>query len=153
MATRFPLQSLLDHARHRMAAAERLLLAIKRKEDAARLKQEELDRYRVEYRARLSGASQGGLDIRTLRDFHVFLGKLDLAIKHQAREVEQAHARWLAAHENWLALRQKVKSYEVLEERHLKAETLRLDRREQRQSDELSGRKAAVARIAERHRR
>jgi flagellar FliJ protein len=136
-----------------MAAAERLLLMIKRKEDAARLKQDELERYRLEYHARLTGASQGGLDIQALRDFHVFLAKLELAIKHQAGEVEQMHARWLAAHENWLALRRKMKSYEVLEDRHIKAENLRLDRREQRQSDELAGRKAAVAKMAERYRR
>lgn len=153
MAAKFPLQSLLDHARHRMVAAERLLLMIKRKEEEARLKREELERYQFEYRARLTGASQGGLDIQALRDFHVFLGKLEQAIKHQAGEVEQMHARWLAAHESWLALRRQVKSYEVLETRHLKAETLRMDRREQRQSDEFAGLKAAIARVEERNRK
>jgi flagellar FliJ protein len=152
MAARFPLQTLLDHARHRMAAAERLLLMIKRKEDAARLKQEELERYRREYMARLAGDCQGGIRIQMLRDFHAFLGKLDTAIEHQRREVEQIRVRWQEAQKNWLALRQKVKSYEVLERRHLKAEGHRLDRREQRQSDELSSQKAAVARLAEPHR-
>lgn len=151
MADKFPLQSLLDHARHRMAAAERLLMAIKRKEEAAKLKHEELERYRHEYQARLAGSSQGGMDIQMLRDYHVFLGKLDQVIRNQAGEVETMHGRWLAAHENWLALRQKVKSFEVLESRHRAAEMHRQDLREQRQSDELSGRKAAVARLAERH--
>jgi flagellar FliJ protein len=148
---RFPLQTLLDHARHRMEAAERLLLMIKRKEDAARLKHEELERYEREYMARLAGASQGGMDIQMLRDFHVFLGKLDHAIKGQAAEVDMLHGRWLAAHENWLILRQKMKSFEVLESRHQKAEVLREDRRDQRQSDELANRKAAVARLVDRH--
>lgn len=149
MTARFPLQTLLDHARHRMAAAERLLLMIKRKEDAARLKQEELERYRREYLARLAGDCQGGIDIQMLRDFHSFLGKLELAIDHQGREVEQIRARWQEAQKNWLTLRQKVKSYEVLERRHLTAESHRLDRREQRQSDELASHKAAVARLVE----
>ncbi|MDD4881900.1 MAG: flagellar export protein FliJ [Gallionellaceae bacterium] len=150
MPTRFPLQTLLDHARHRMEAAERLLLMIRRKEDAARLKHEELDRYRREYMVRLSGNSQGGMDIQMLRDFHVFLGKLDQAIRNQAAEVERMHSRWQAAHENWLALRQKVKSFEVLEGRHQRAELWRQDRLDQRQSDELSSRKAAIARMIER---
>lgn len=150
MVAKFPLQSLLDHARHRMEAAERLLLMIKRKEDAAKLKHQELQHYRHEYSARLSGASQGGMDIQMLRDFHVFLGKLDQAIRNQAGEVEQMHSRWLAAHESWLALRQKVKSYEVLESRHQRSELWRQDRKDQRQSDELSGRKAAIARMSER---
>lgn len=151
MAARFPLQSLLDHSRHRMEAAERLLLMIKRKEDAAKLKHEELARYRREYQARLAGASRGGMDIQMLRDYHLFLGKLDQAIRNQAGEVELMRNRWLAAHESWLGLRQKVKSFEVLEARHQQAELQRLDRLAQRQSDELSGRKAAVARVADRH--
>ena len=150
MASRFPLQTLLDHARHRMQAAERLLLIIKRKEEAARLKLEELERYRVEYRGRLADTSLGGMHILMLRDYHAFLQKLELAIRHQAGEVEQMHARWQAAHENWLALRQKVKSFEVLEARHHKNEAQRQERREQRQSDEYAGRKAAVARRSER---
>jgi len=147
MAAAFPLQSLLDHARHRMQAAERLLMMIKRKEDAARLKQQELERYREEYRARLASVSQSGMDILMLNDYRRFLEKLEQAIGLQAAEVEALHGRWLAAQENWLELRKKVKSFEVLEVRHREGETRRQDRREQRQVDELSNRKAAVSRL------
>jgi flagellar FliJ protein len=151
MATRFPLQSLLDQARHRMDAGERLLLMIRRKEEAAKFKLEELQRYRREYQSRLAGNSQGGMDIQMLREFHAFLGKLEQALQHQTKEVEQQHARWLAAHQNWLELRQKVKSYEVLEKRHLQTEMQCQERKDQRQSDEFSGRKAAEKIQAERH--
>lgn len=151
MPTAFPLQSLLDHARHRMEAAERLLLMIKRKEDSAKLQLDELGRYQGEYRMRLSGTSQGGMSIQMLRDYHVFLGKLEGAIRHQHEEVSQLHARWQAAHESWLALRRKVKSYEVLADRHHAAESYRQDRIEQRQSDEFAERKAAAARLADPH--
>lgn len=147
MAAAFPLQSLLDHARHRMQAAERLLLMIKRKEDAARLKQQELERYREEYRARLADVSQSGMDILMLNDYRRFLEKLEQAIGQQAAEVEALHGRWLAAQDNWLELRKKVKSFEVLENRHHQGEARRQDRREQRQVDELSNRKAAVSRL------
>ncbi len=143
MAAKFPLQVLLDQARHRMTAGERLLLMIRRKEEAAKLKLEELQRYRREYQSRLAGNSQGGMDILMLREFHVFLGKLELAIRHQAKEVELQHARWQAAHQSWLDLRQKVKSYEVLEKRHIQAEIRQQERKDQRQNDEFSGRKAA----------
>ncbi|MDR3395675.1 MAG: flagellar export protein FliJ [Parasulfuritortus sp.] len=151
MATRFPLQSLLDQARHRMDAGERLLLMIRRKEEAAKFKLEELQRYQREYQSRLAGNSQGGMDIQMLREFHAFLGKLEQALQHQTKEVEQQHARWLIAHQNWLELRQKVKSYEVLEKRHLQTEIQRQERKDQRQSDEFSGRKAAEKIQAERH--
>lgn len=151
MAAVFPLQTLLDHARHRMQAAERLLLMIRRKEEEAKLKLEELQRYRSEYRLRLSGNGQGGMDIQMWRDFHAFLGKLERAVEHQAREVEAQHARWQAAHNEWLELRRKVKSYEVLEQRHHEQERRRQDRREQRQGDEFAGRRAAEQIQADRH--
>lgn len=144
MASAFSLQALLDQARHRMEASERLLLMIRHKEEAAKQKLEELQNYRFEYQGRLTGNTQGGMDILLLRDYYAFLAKLEQAIKFQEREVDQQHARWMAAHASWLELRQKVKSYEVLKERHIRAETKRHNIREQRQSDEFAGRKAAV---------
>ncbi len=147
MASGFPLQSLLDHTRHRMNAGERLLLMIKRKEEGARRRLEELETYRREYHGRLTDASQGGMSIQMLREFHIFLGKLQTAIQQQSAEVDQLHTRWQTAHGNWLDLRRKVKSYEVLAERHMAMERRRQERREQGQSDEMAGRKAAVSQV------
>jgi flagellar FliJ protein len=151
MASSFPLQALLDHARHRMRAGERLMLMIRRKEEAAKLKLEELLGYRREYRERLSDHSRLGMEIQMLRDFQSFLGKLERAIDHQTKEVELQHVRWQEAQLSWLELRQKVKSYEVLEKRHQEAERQRQERRDQRQSDELTGRKAAEKILSGRH--
>ena len=121
MATRFPLQSLLDHSRHRMEAAERLLRLLKRKEEAARQRQDELQGYK--------------------RDYHAFLGKLEVAIQHQGNEVAQATAHWQSAHDNWLALRQKVQAYEALAERHRRQERQIEERRDQRMTDEQAARR------------
>ena len=68
----------------------------------------------------------------------------------RAKEVEQQHERWLVAQQNWVELRRKVKSYEVLEKRHIAAENLLQDRKDQKQSDELVGRKIATKRLTER---
>jgi flagellar FliJ protein len=141
VASSFPLQSLLDHSRHRMEAAERLLRMLKRKEDAARNKLGELAGYKLEYQQRLAGSGAQGLHIHMLRDFHVFLRKLDEAIRLQENEVSQAQAHWESAHANWLALRQKVKAYEALASRHVAAENERQEKREQRVSDEAALRK------------
>ena len=142
MATRFPLQSLLDHARHRMEAAERLLRILKRKEDEARRRQDELNGYKQEYQRRLTGqAGERGIDIHLLRDYHAFLHKLDVAISHQEREVAQALAHWRGAHDNWLELRQKVKAYEALDVRHHDQERRREEKRDQRLPDEQEARR------------
>ena len=143
MAARFPLQALLDQARHRLDAGERLMLMVRRKEEAAKRKLTDLQRYREEYRSRLTGSSQTGMDILMLRDFHVFLGKLETAINLQCQDVEQQRAHLQVVQQQWFEQRRKVKSYEALEKRHFAAETVRQDRREQRASDEWAGRKAA----------
>lgn len=149
MAAAFPLQTLLDHARHRMEAAERLLLMIKRKEEKARQRMDELVAYQREYQARLAGDCEGGMAIQMLRDYHVFLGKLGTAIRTQHQEVEDFHRRWEGAHATWMELRRKVQSYEVLEQRHRTAVNRRQDRREQGQSDELGSLRASRRRSSE----
>ncbi len=142
MATRFPLQSLLDHSRHRMEAAERLLRILRRKEEAARQRHEELQGYKRDYQQRLAGETGArGMQIHLLRDFHAFLGKLDVAIHHQENEVAQATAHWQSAHDNWLTLRQKVKAYEALADRHRHQEIKREEKRDQRQTDEQAARR------------
>jgi len=142
MASRFPLQSLLEHARHRMEAAERLLRILRRKEEAARQRREELVGYKQEYQQRLTGqAGARGMEIHLLRDYHAFLGKLEVAIRHQDQEVTQAAAHWQGAHDNWLTLRQKVKAYEALAERHHTQERRREDKRDQRLTDEQAMRR------------
>ncbi len=142
MAARFPLQSLLDHGRHRMEAAERLLRLLKRKEEAARQKWDELQGYKRDYQLRLTGeAGERGMAIHLLRDYHAFLGKLDAAIGHQEKEVTQAQAHWQNAHVTWLALRQKVLAYEALAERHRRQERQNEDKRDQRMTDEQAARR------------
>lgn len=141
MATRFPLQSLLEQAQHRMEAAERLLRILKHKEDLARQRLDDLIGYRSDYRTRLtSEAGEHGLSIHVLRDFHAFLAKLEVAIRHQEGEVGEASAHWQKGHEAYLEQRQKVQAYETLAERHRARELHRQEVREQRQSDELASR-------------
>jgi len=136
MAAAFPLQSLLDHASHRMEAAERLLRMYSRKEDAARTRLEEIQGYKREYQLRMTGAGEQGLDIQLLRGYHAFLAKVDHAIAHQETELAQLKAHWAAAHAKWLELRRQVKAYEVLAKRFQEEERQRNDKRDQRVTDE-----------------
>ncbi|MEW5771744.1 MAG: flagellar export protein FliJ [Pseudomonadota bacterium] len=140
MPRAFPLQAPLDHAIHRMRAAERMLRMLRRKEAAARQRLDEVRGYKREYQSRLADAGGRGLDIHLLRDYHVFLGKIEQAIRHQEAEVRKAEENWQAAHAKWLELRRQVKAYEVLAERH-RQETLRKEeRRDQRLTDETAAR-------------
>lgn len=141
LAAAFPLQILLDHTRHRMEAAERLLRMLKRKEEQAQQRLQELHGYKSEYQGRLSGDGAAGMDIILLRDFYAFMVKLDSAITHQESELKQAQAHWQNARESWLVLRQKVKAYETLALRHANQEMRKQERMDQRQTDENALRK------------
>jgi flagellar FliJ protein len=143
LAVAFPLQALLDHSRHRLEAAERLLRMLKRKEELAQQRLQELQGYKSEYQARLSGGGATGMNITLLRDFYAFLIKLDSAISHQSSDLAQAHVNWQAAHDQWLALRQKVKAFETLATRHAHQEMQKEERRDQRLTDETALRKHA----------
>jgi len=145
MPREFALQPLLEHARHRLEAAERLMRMLKRKEDAATGRLLELQGYLGEYRQRLTGSSQGGMDILMFRDFHSFIAKLEHAIRRQEQEVADLHGRWCQAREQWFELRRRLKSFEVLEERQRTLWARAESRREQRQFDELAGRAACAA--------
>lgn len=140
---RFSLQPLLEHSQHRMEAAERLLRMLRRKQDEARRQLDQLYQFRGEYQERLKQTAASGMDIHQLRDYQGFLIKVQGAIDHQLREVGVAEQRWEAAHKQWLELRQKVKAYETLAERHRAQESRRQEQREQKLSDErVSGRRA-----------
>lgn len=136
MARHFHLQPLLDHSRHRLDAADRTLRVLKQQEEEARRRLQELEGFRQEYRERLVHSVTGGMHIHLMRDYHVFLAKIEQAIRHQTEVVREAHGRWEAAHKHWLAERRKVKAYEVLAERHHKRELQRAERRDQRITDE-----------------
>jgi flagellar FliJ protein len=144
----FPLHSLLEHARHRLEAAERLMRYQKRKEEEARQRMAELIGYRGEYQARLGGTTASGMDIHMLRDYHQFLAKLAKAIEAQEEEVRRVQAQWRAAHGYWTGARAKVKAYEVLAERHRAAEVRRDDKLDQARMDELVNRRVAAGRRA-----
>jgi flagellar FliJ protein len=144
MASRFPLQVLLDHARHRLEAAERLLRMLRRKEDEARGRLAELKGYREEYQARLAGQGQAGMSIRQIQDYHAFLGNLEAAVSQQEGELDRAGLRWRQAHDEWGQLRQRVKAYETLAKRHVEEESRREERRDQRQTDEVAAARGHV---------
>ncbi len=140
MPKRFSLQPLLEHSRHRMDASERLLRLLKQKEEEARRRLQDLQGFRQEYQVRLAHSATGGMPIQLMRDYHVFLAKIEQAIVRQEVEVAEAHARWQGAHKQWLEERRKVKAYEVLAERHHKHELHKAEKRDQRQTDEFAER-------------
>ncbi|MFC7419240.1 flagellar export protein FliJ [Iodobacter arcticus] len=130
-----------------------LELAIDAREEAARRMQtaqshwlgaqgklDQVDQYRVEYRARLLDSGQGGMSIIQWRDFQLFLAKLDDVALVQQQEIDRLLVAYEAQRDAWLECEKKVKAFEALKQRHLSAEMQKELRNEQRMNDEFNTR-------------
>ena len=139
MPRRFPLQPLLDLAQNHTDAAARDLNTLKVKWQDAEEKYRQLTAYREDYRAKLLQTTKLGMQVSSLRDFQLFLGKIEVAIRQQAEEVGQCKKRWEDGRHEWQAKQRKLKAFDTLSQRHLSSERKREDKLEQREQDELSG--------------
>lgn len=136
MPRRFPLQPLCDLAGDRVEAATQRLALLKKHWQLQEDKLKQLYLFQDEYRQRLAGALAQGVDMLRMRDFQVFLRKLDTAIRQQIAEVERAKAQWEEGQSAWFEERRKLKTFDVLKQRHLLSENVRDGRIEQREQDE-----------------
>ena len=142
MAKRFPLQPLHDLATDRLDAATRRLGQLNQRWQAEEDKLAQLRGFREEYHKRLGNAIASGLDMTRMRDFHAFIGKIETAIGQQVIEIARCKAAWEEGQRLWLEEQRKLKTYDVLKERHVRSERAREDRLDQREQDEHA-RKAA----------
>ena len=141
MPRRFRLQPLLDLAQNHSDSAARDLNILKVKWLEAEEKFRQLISYREDYQSRLLNATKLGMRMNSLKDFQLFLGKLEIAIRQQAEEVERCKKRWENGRHEWQAKQRKLKAFDTLSQRHFSSERKREDKIEQREQDELSGRK------------
>lgn len=141
MARKFPLQPLLDLSQNNVDSAAKNLQALKVRWNDAEEKLKQLLTYRESYRERLRESGSGGTSAMALRDFQLFLAKLDTAIKLQQDEVTRCQSRWGDGQQEWLRQRGKLKAFDALSQRHRRAEEKRENQIEQKEQDELSSKK------------
>lgn len=148
MAKRFPFQPLHELASDRLEAATRQLAELKRRWQVEEDKLAQLHGFRDEYRKRLGDAIATGMDMSRMRDFHGFLAKIETAIRQQSVEITHCKMAWEEGQRHWLEERRKLQTYDVLKDRHVRAERFREGRIEQREQDEHA-RKSAGAQAHE----
>ncbi len=144
MARKFPLQTLLDLAQNKADGAAKSLQELKARWDQAESQHKQLLEYRELYRERLKASAGGGTSALALRDFTLFMAKLDTAIKLQEEDVSRCRLRWEAGQQEWVRRRIKVKALDTLSSRHAQAENKREGRIEQKELDEFSSRQGGL---------
>jgi len=138
MSKRFPLEVVMELTRRQADEAAAALSALRQKERAALQTLELLETCREDYHARFAKTSQDGLRNEQWRNYHEFIGKLNAAITQQKEALNQCRIQVQAGLDHWQECRVKLKSFDVLLERHQRGETQLENRREQRDQDEQS---------------
>lgn len=138
MTRRFPLQPLLDLANERADLGAQRLALLKLHWQSQEDKLQQLYLRREEYRQRLADTLANGVEMPRLRDFQVFLQKLEEPIRQQQIAVQQAQFSWEECQGAWLEQRRKQKTFDILKQHHQHAETQRENRLEQREHDEYA---------------
>jgi flagellar FliJ protein len=138
---RFPLQAVQDLARFREEEAGRMVALAAARLAEGRQKSEVLRSYREQYAQELITAGGAGVDAARLRDTLAFIARIDDALEQQALEIEKLAANWQSMVADWNERTRELKTYGVLEQRHLDRLALRDRRQEQRVTDEWANRR------------
>jgi len=116
----------LGDARSRLATAESKL--------------RDLEQYRQDYEQAFQERAKAGQPVRALRDFQVFLARLDQAIQQQ-RQVVEANRSDVSGHSTrWQSAARQVKAVDSVVDRWQGEERRAQDRRDQKETDERAQR-------------
>jgi flagellar protein FliJ len=109
---------------------------------AAEVKLQDLEQYRQDYEQAFQQRAKAGQPVRALRDFQVFLARLDQAIQQQ-RQIVAATQKDVSGHSTlWQSAARQVKAVDSVVDRWQGEERLAQDRREQKETDERAQRAA-----------
>lgn len=120
-------------------AAKALGAALKRlNEGREQLRQ--LHAYREEYAQRLQQTGSAGMSGQQLHEYRHFLAKIDTAIESQGGVVTQMQEALEEKKQFWFARRGRSRALDSVLDHYLEQERAQLDKREQREQDDRSGR-------------
>ena len=114
--------------------------SLRDREDAQRRLQE-LERYLAEYLQRFTEATRQGMGAERIRDYQVFIDKLEVAIAEQQRVLEEMQSRCDDSKAHWHGRFTKARAVDNAVERMRTDETRLNERKEQNASDERSQRR------------
>ena len=139
MVKPFTLQTVLELMQARTDEATNRLAQLIASGRDAKNKLVMLQQYRDEYATRFRDAAQNGLTPGEWRNYQEFLSRLDEAIEAQNQAVRQQARNTAAGQAHWQQ-RKKLKTFDMLSERHYAKEEIRQLRQEQKNQDEIAAR-------------
>ena len=139
----FSLQPLMNLAQQQNDSATRNLGRLNKQQQGAQQNLDTLLEYRKDYQTRLQEATRNGMDPTELRNFQQFINKLDEAISQQLKAVEQSKVSTQAGRGEFNTAQRKLKSFDILQQRHIETQNKVAEKSEQKVLDEHTGRLTA----------
>jgi flagellar protein FliJ len=109
---------------------------------AAEVKLRDLEQYRQDYEQAFQQRAKAGQPVRALRDFQVFLARLDQAIQQQRQVVATTQNDVNGQSTLWRSAARQVKAVDSVVDRWQGEERRAQDRRDQKDTDERAQRAA-----------
>ncbi|MGH8208064.1 MAG: flagellar export protein FliJ [Steroidobacteraceae bacterium] len=130
-------KKVVDDFERRKAQA---LAASERRVTESEQKLTELEAYRAGYVRAFAVRAQAGIDGASARDYQVFLGRLDEALRQQTQAIIGTRAQRDSEMQNWQDAAQRAEAIGTTVKRWQSEQRYALERREQHESDERSQR-------------
>jgi flagellar FliJ protein len=145
MASRdFSLRAVQELSQFREEDAGRVVGLAAARLAEGRQKADVLRDYREQYVQQMMDSGNSGVDASRLRDALAFIARIDDALAQQAQEIERLHAQWQATVEEWNVRTRELRTYGVLERRHLDRVAAVEHRQDQKLTDEWAARRRTL---------
>lgn len=138
MSTNFPLEAVMDLTRRQADAAAAALARLRASERAALQTLQMLEVCRRDYQSQLERTSEAGIGNEQWRNYQEFLRKIDQALAQQKQALAKCSTECQASLHEWQLAHVRLKSFDILLQRHQRGEMRRESRKEQREQDERS---------------
>jgi flagellar FliJ protein len=135
------MQPALEIAQERMRTAALKLADARYRYEQKRQKLRELEDYRDEYMQGLLRKSREGLNVMQMKDYNLFLERLNRAIRQQHHMIEGMKVELEKCAELWRDEQIRVKALDKVVARKLKVERCEAERREQQECNEHARRR------------
>lgn len=115
-----------------------VLSAERKAHEAHQAQLDQLLQYRAEYEANLQEKSRAGMEAAQLRDYRLFLDKLNAAIEQQQAEVAKSAEGLKVTQDTWRSKAQRTQALDQLVDDRQREEVRARDKLEQKRADDDS---------------
>lgn len=140
MASPSSLDTLIELAQNNADQAAKQLQQLNGTRRDAEQQLNMLKTYRQDYAERLQKATEDGISASNYHNFRQFIATLDEAISQQNKILVQIGVKLESGRKSWYDEKRRLNSYATLLSRHAQQRTIRDNRKEQRDNDEISAR-------------